>query len=106
MLMLKCYCRGSLSQGCAPFSHPGNLVLSQNSRGYNKLSAPKRPCSTNQMSEAGPILVNFKLARGILCLVFRENITIPDCLISVAFGLCVVLLWSLMKLNSFSKTDT
>lgn len=45
------------------------------------------------MSETDPILVNFKLAIGIFCLMFR-SIAIPDCLIFVAMGSSVVLLWS------------
>lgn len=48
------------------------------------------------MSETDPILVNFKLAIGIFCLMFRI-IAIPDCLIFVAMGSSVVLLWTTIE---------
>ena len=73
--------------------HFPTLVLSQKSKGHNMISFLKRLFSTNKMSETGTILVNFKLAIRILCLVFRKYIAIPDCLIFGALGLCVVLLW-------------
>lgn len=69
------------------------LVLSQESKGHNVISFPKRLFSPNRMSETGTILVNFKLAVRILCLVCRKYIAIPNCLIFVSLGLCVVLLW-------------
>lgn len=73
--------------------HFPTLVFSQKSKGRNVVTFLKRLFSTNKMGETGTILVNFKLAVRILCLVFWKYIAIPNCLIFVALGLCVVLLW-------------
>lgn len=70
-------------------------MLLQRSR-YTMLYFPKKLFSTNQMGETDPVLVNFKLAIGIFCLMFR-SIAIPDCLIFVAMGSSVVLLWTTIE---------
>lgn len=73
--------------------HFPTFMLSQKGKGHDMISFPKRLFSTNKMSENGTILVNFKLAVRILCLVFRKYMAVSDCLIFVALDLCVVLLW-------------
>lgn len=64
----------------------------QKNKGHN-VNSFLRGCSP-QISETGTILVNFKLAIRILCLMFRKYIAIPYCLIFVALDLCVVVLWT------------
>lgn len=79
------------------------LVLSQKNKGHNLISFPKMLFSTNKISETATILVNFKLAIRILCLVFRKYLTIP--IASSLWPWVCVWCYSglLMKLNSFSK---
>ena len=73
------------------------LVLSQKSKGHNMVSFPKRLFSASKMRGTGTILVNFQLPMRTLCLVFRKYIAIHNCLMFVALGLCVVLLWITSK---------